>query len=848
MSSPCFVPMNFPAAIANRPSLPRIQYRIGRYSDFRAAMLGALDRSPLLQGWTHRQPDDPGIALLEGAAILGDILTFYQELYANEAWLRTATWPQSIAALVRLVGYRPAPGLGGTGYVAFEISGDSPSTVPSGFPFSAQIVGMSAPANFETSQNLIARPALSRFSLYAPSAAPGISAGQSRFGVDTRDLATQGVTLKVHDRLMLLDDANAGNRQIAVVKSVTTVLDQTVVTIAGTWQGGNLTGTMTAYKLGRTFRAFGYNAPATEFSLDSSNTLQSCPVKTRMTVSAMLQGFPLERQVNDLSAGITMLVALQMTSFWGVTLNLFKRMTALSVKSDSDSVGPMQGGITRVAFEESPSRSGRYPIYFIPEYTDRRTALCYEVIGQGFAVTGIRQLISGADTSELDYFGDGISYEALDGRLLQFVALNPDDTAARVEEATVSIDRAEIGYPTTVAVRTLSLAPALTQFTPADFPLSDPMIVVFGNVAPMTQGKTQAVALLGNGDARQIYQSFQLPKAPLTWLLNEALTPPREPEVKILVNQIQWTEVGSLFASGPKDQVYILREDSSGNTWVQFGDGVNGATLPSGIGNVTALYRTGNAANGWRQSGAKPQANGRVAGLSQLRLYEEVTGGTADEDSSHVRQTAPGRVEELGRVVSLSDFEYEALALPGVEKALAVWDTEENIPLLKLTVLMSDDTPAQLSSVQAAMSEANTDRGTDRFPVLVVDASLEYVYVAVAIGLLPGYQNDPVLAAVMSALGVLPSDGSTGPTGGLFSVDRRSLGEEEYSSRIQGTLQNVEGVSWVEVTALGSLGAAEDPSKLAVPSPALLSPTISCANNRVLALYTAHFFSSVGDA
>ena len=40
---------------------------------------------------------------------------------------------------------------------------------------------------------------------------------------------------------------------------------------------------------------------------------------------------------------------------------------------------------------------------------------------------------------------------------------------------------------------------------------------------------------------------------------------------------------------------------------------MNGATLPSGVGNVTALYRTGNGANGWRQSGAKPQANGRVA-------------------------------------------------------------------------------------------------------------------------------------------------------------------------------------------------------------------------------------------
>ena len=30
-------------------------------------------------------------------------------------------------------------------------------------------------------------------------------------------------------------------------------------------------GTMTAYKLGRTFRAFGYNAPENEFVLDTDN-------------------------------------------------------------------------------------------------------------------------------------------------------------------------------------------------------------------------------------------------------------------------------------------------------------------------------------------------------------------------------------------------------------------------------------------------------------------------------------------------------------------------------------------------------------------------------------------------
>jgi len=845
MSGPCVVPVNFPATICNRPSLPRIQYRIGRYSDFRAQMLSLLDQSPLLRAWTHRQADDPGIALIEGVAILGDILTFYQELYANEAWLGTAAWPQSIAALVRLVGYRPAPGLGGTGYVAFEINGNSQVTVPSGFPFSAQITGMTAPANFETSESVVAWPALSRFSLYDPSYVPGIYANQSMFAASAADLASAGVTLKVKDRLMLVDDSDNTNRQIAVVNSVTTQLDQTVITIAGTWQGGDLSGTMTAYKLGRTFRAFGYNAPAYQYSVDSNGSATSTPVVTQMPLDQMLQGFPLERKVDDLSAGINMLLDIPYQDLYSSTFSgdFFQCMTALSVKNDKDWVGPMQGGITRVAFERSISGP---PWHIIVQYADRRTAICNEVIGGSFPVTSVRHLVPGADTSQLDYFGDGNSYEALDGRSLQFVALNPDDTAARVEEATAAIDRTQIGDASAVTVRRLSLTPALTQFTLADFPLTNPTIVVFGNVATMTQGKTQPVVPLGNGDARQIYQSFHLPKAPLTWLLDEALTPPRQPQVTILVNHVEWTEVDSLFASGPKDQVYILREDSSGNTWVQFGDGTNGAALPSGINNVTAQYRTGNAANGWRQSGAKPQATGPIPNLGQIRLYDEVTGGTADEDSSHMRQTAPSRVEELGRIVSLSDFEYEALALPGVEKALAVWDTQDGVPLLQLTVLLSDNSPAQLNSVQSSISAANADHGANRFPVVVLDASLEYVYVAMTIGLLPGYRSDAVFADVATALGVLPSDGSAAPSGGLFSVDQRSLGGEEYSSRIEGTVQNVEGVAWVEVTALESLGTAQDPSTLSVPSPTSLSTTISCANDRVLALYASHFSALAG--
>src|SRR4030095_15847875 len=100
----CLSPLAFPRRIFNRPGLSRINYRIGDYADIREALLLNLDKEDKLSGWTHRGADDPGIALLEGASILGDILTFYQELYANEAYLNTAQWRDSISDLVKPLG------------------------------------------------------------------------------------------------------------------------------------------------------------------------------------------------------------------------------------------------------------------------------------------------------------------------------------------------------------------------------------------------------------------------------------------------------------------------------------------------------------------------------------------------------------------------------------------------------------------------------------------------------------------------------------------------------------------------------------------------------------------------
>src|SRR5215213_416508 len=204
----CAAPLRFPRRLFNRPGLSRIDYRIGAYADIREFLLRNLDRDATLGEWTHRGADDPGIALLEGASILGDILTFYQELYANEAYLRTAQWRESISDLVRLLGYRLSPGLGGHALFAFEVKGDQPVVIPPAFPLKAEVEGSPAPVDFETAQTnsnqpTLAYPWLSKFNLYRPLETPDISSATNEFYIQAPGqlTAAEPVVLKAGERL-----------------------------------------------------------------------------------------------------------------------------------------------------------------------------------------------------------------------------------------------------------------------------------------------------------------------------------------------------------------------------------------------------------------------------------------------------------------------------------------------------------------------------------------------------------------------------------------------------------------------------------------------------------------------
>ena len=158
-----------PVVPLNTAGLSSISYRAGTWASFKESMLARLSSSdyPALSRLKTREDDDFTIAFLDSAAMMLDILTFYQERLANESYLRTATQVRSLIELSRLIGYQPAPGVAASTYVAFALQAapgqaTNPAaaaiTIPAGTQFQSVPAQGQTPQTFETSADIPAKP------------------------------------------------------------------------------------------------------------------------------------------------------------------------------------------------------------------------------------------------------------------------------------------------------------------------------------------------------------------------------------------------------------------------------------------------------------------------------------------------------------------------------------------------------------------------------------------------------------------------------------------------------------------------------------------------------------------
>jgi hypothetical protein len=875
----CETPPVFPLQVDNRRALPSIRYRIGDFGCFREHMLSRLNKSNLLSAWTHRGSDDPGIALIEATAILAEILTFYQTLYANETLIRTARWRESVSRLVQLSGYRMAPGVAGEAIFALTVDSEEAVTVPAGFGFKVDLEGIDEAAVFETREPALAYPGQNDFRLYRPRRGlQPVTAGLTTLELHAvdgeQDLASlQSVTFKPGDRVLLLPDlepfAPGGGSydasqpqaapEVAIVKSVEQVLNR----ISLHFEGAIATprdAIVEAYIIDRSFRHFGHNAPvrigrlneatgymALELTNFNREIYHLHPGDGEFYSDLAMLELPLDEDVDDIAVG-GKLICHGTTEFdhSGGTVPFTVEHTVAAVRNDTLIWGGVSGSCAVVTINARMISN----LYIQFEEADIRRLQIHEAVSPSLQLRAPSAWHEGAfpltetspetpDGYELHYYGSLVEAESLLGRELFLAGDDGCLQSVRVQSGT-GFDSS--GRDTTQPWLWSLLLEQQPVFEREWFDEAASRVNVYGNIVHTDQGETQAMTVLGSGDGRRGFQTMALPKNPLTYHLLSESTPPQIPALEVYVDGVRWERLDTLFNAGPRDRVYVVREDEAGSSYIQCGDGTTGAVFPSGRNNVEATFRTGVAARG--DAAGKPKATGKLKSLKSMQLVGPAVGGGDPEFTDSAREAAPLRMQSLGRLVGLEDYQAETLALPGVLKAFADWVAPNGAPRIRMTVLTEGGAPAEADKIRQSLQAANRCRGASRHPVEVINGRRKYVMVELSAGFDPDRRSEDIHIAIVSALGAWGLDGDSLNITGLFGLAERRFGQGAHVSQILAAVQQLDGVSWVRVNAfqLLPLGSPPetDPSELGLPASPAREPRIDCSSADVLSLYEDH--------
>lgn len=331
---------------------------------------------------------------------------------------------------------------------------------------------------------------------------------------------------------------------------------------------------------------------------------------------------------------------------------------------------------------------------------------------------------------------------------------------------------------------------------------------VLGNSIGASHGDTpvQGAEIIGSGAAARRNQRFALKAKPLSHI---PAANPRgyAPAIETRVAGRQYRDVPTLAGRGEDEHLFALRLDGEGAATLQFA-----GRLPSGLHNVTALYRTGAGQVGNLDAGRLTMAMVPVAGISAIDNPVRAEGGSEPETIDALRRAAPQSVRTLDRVVSLSDHEAFAASYRGVGKALATELYLGMRSFVCLTIATSDLLPPSAGSdiVTGLAAELKRTAVPGR-QVRIEGFDLLHPTIRLALAVDPDLIRADVEAAVRKRLA------------DRFGAASRLFARALHRSEILAEAQAVEGVIAVQIRqfTLGSGQPAETDGRLLCPAPSV---------------------------
>jgi hypothetical protein len=318
---------------------------------------------------------------------------------------------------------------------------------------------------------------------------------------------------------------------------------------------------------------------------------------------------------------------------------------------------------------------------------------------------------------------------------------------------------------------------------------------VNGNVGAATAG-APVTELLGSGAAATPNQRFTLKQMPLTYI--QAPTPTGSlSTLQVRANGVAWTAVPTLYNQAPTAQVFTTLNLPGGGVQVQFGDGVEGSTLPTGQSNIQASYRTGIGAAGNVAAGAVTTLIDRPLGVSGVINPTPATGGQDPQSIGDIRANAPLSVLTLGRAVSITDYQNFAASFAGIAKAYAIWIPNGADRGVFLTVAGSGGAALPPGNLTLANLVAALQSCGNPNVVIYAQSFLETTF-----GLSADLRYDPSYSAPAVQAAVLQFLKQT------YTFASRNFGEGVSGDEVAALIQGVPGIIAVNVKSLNIIATS----------------------------------------
>ena len=828
----------------NPPGQDEIAYRIGTHSSFKRRMVTRLPKHLIPDGeykddrplaaLTTRADEDATLAILDAWATAADVLTFYQERIANEGFLRTATERRSVLELARAIGYELKPGVSASTYLAFTIDDSKGAPGKATIPVGTQVQSLPAkagelPQTFETGEEITAKAEWNTLRPVSRLAQSGLAARKNLY------LTGTNTQLKAGDRV-LVDAGTPTVRQILKVEPDREQNETKVVFTGGTDPG--LSPPSCAVQGVPEIDGLEFNETNIQTHILAKTWTES-NLQVFLNMNQWGASDLLAYVAERLEAGSESIHAFrERVGIFGNTAPQYKSLptdTRKAFKNWDKGAGwkIWKDNINKAYYTGADIFLDRVvdgvadDSWIVLRNVAGNQLICkvdkvIEASIAGFAmsakVTGLELTDSNGNSLDDNATDKPPAYRVrkttvyVKSEVLELAALPfTDDLLAGTVQITLAgmVLGLREGQPVALTgeqadaegvlhseILTLDQITHCGGYTTLKFDsglsytYQRDTVTLNANVVTATHGETVASEVLGSGNGASSHQQFKLKKPPLTHV--SAATPSgAESTLSVRVDKVEWEQTSTLYGLAKNSRSFIVRLDDEANATVIFGDGKQGARLPTGQNNLLATYRSGIGSAGEVEPGSLTLMKTRPFGAKSVTNPVKATGAADPETLDDARGNAPLTVLTLDRIVSLQDYEDFARAFAGVGKALAVvlWDGEKQI--VHVTVAdASGDIVEETSTLYEDLLDA-MQASRDPLQEVRLDSYAPLSFDLEARILIdPAYEWADVENEITSAL--LET----------FAFDKRAFGQPVTAAEVVSTIHQIAGVTAVDLDAL----------------------------------------------